>query len=108
MTLPYTLDIGFRRDQVWGGDMPHVRLSQSAHRAFYRTGVQPETPTFGVRLFDTYRISTANLVLTLLILGLNKRWHFRDLPWKIVYGIVGQWDDDTDEFRFGAVVGYNF
>lgn len=32
----------------------------------------------------------------------------RDLPWKIVYGVVGQWDDDIDEFRFGVVAGYNF
>lgn len=32
----------------------------------------------------------------------------RDLPWKIVYGIVGQWDDDIEEFRFGVVAGYNF
>lgn len=31
-----------------------------------------------------------------------------DSPWKIVYGIVGQWNDDLDEFRLGAVAGYNF
>lgn len=29
-------------------------------------------------------------------------------PWKIVYGFVGQWNDDLDELRFGAVAGYNF
>ena len=34
-----TLDIGFRRDPVGGGDRTHARLSQSAHRAFYRTGL---------------------------------------------------------------------
>lgn len=29
-------------------------------------------------------------------------------PWKIVYGFVGQWNDDLDEFRVGFVAGYNF
>ena len=29
-------------------------------------------------------------------------------PWKIVYGFVGQWNADLDEFRFGVVAGYNF
>lgn len=29
-------------------------------------------------------------------------------PWKIVYGFVGQWNDDLDEFRTGFVAGYNF
>lgn len=29
-------------------------------------------------------------------------------PWKIVYGFVGQWNDDLDEFRVGLVAGYNF
>ena len=43
----------------------------------YHTGVSRETPTFGVRVSDTYRISTKKLVLTLLNFGLNKRWHFR-------------------------------
>lgn len=29
-------------------------------------------------------------------------------PWKIVYGLVGQWNADLDEFRIGFVAGYNF
>lgn len=29
-------------------------------------------------------------------------------PWKIVYGFVGQWDADLDDFRVGLVAGYNF
>ena len=29
-------------------------------------------------------------------------------PWKIVYGFVGQWDADLDEFRVGFVAEYNF
>lgn len=32
----------------------------------------------------------------------------RNLPWQIVYGIVGQWDADSEKFRFGVVAGYNF
>lgn len=35
-----------------------------------------ETPAFGVGVFDTYGISTANLLLTLRDCGLNKRIHF--------------------------------
>lgn len=31
-----------------------------------------------------------------------------NLPWQIAYGVVGQWKDDLDEFRFGIVAGYNF
>ena len=53
-----------------------TEASQREHRAFYRTSVPSETPTFGVRVSDTYGISTKNLLLTLLIFGLNKRWHF--------------------------------
>ena len=52
--------------------------SESPHwETFYHTGVQPETPTFGVRGFDTYEILATKLVFTLLIFGLNNRWHFR-------------------------------
>ena len=29
-------------------------------------------------------------------------------PWQIAYGVIGQWKDDLDEFRFGIVAGYNF
>ena len=50
--------------------------SQRSHRAFYHTSVSPKTPAFGVRVFDTSRISKTNLILTLLNCGLNKRWHF--------------------------------
>ena len=35
-----------------------------------------ETPVLSVRVFDTCEISAAKLVLTLLIFGPNKRWHF--------------------------------
>ena len=38
----------------------------------YPTGAQQETPSPGVRVFDTGRISGKKLVLTLLIFGLNK------------------------------------
>ena len=34
---------------------------QSAHRAVYHTSVSPEAPAFGVRVFDTYRISNKKL-----------------------------------------------
>ena len=39
---------------------------------------QAETPTFGVRVFDTYGISTTNPTLALRNCGLNKRMHFND------------------------------
>ena len=42
------------------------------------TGVSSETPTFGVRVFDTYGISTTNLILTLRNCGL--RMHFIGIP----------------------------
>ena len=29
-------------------------------------------------------------------------------PWQITYGVIGQWKDDLNEFRFGIVAGYNF
>ena len=29
-------------------------------------------------------------------------------PWKITYGVIGQWKEDIDEFRLGIVAGYNF
>ena len=51
--------------------------SQSPHWAFYHTGVSSETSTFGVRVFDTYGIRTANLILTLPKSGPNKGWHFK-------------------------------
>ena len=31
-----------------------------------------------------------------------------DAPWKIVYGVIGQWDADKEEVRFGVAAGYNF
>ena len=33
-------------------------------------------PTFDIGLFDTCGISAKKLVLTFLIFGLTKRWHF--------------------------------
>ena len=41
------------------------------HRAVYHTGVSPETPTFGVRISNTSRISKTNLLLTLINCGPN-------------------------------------
>ena len=46
--------------------------------------------------------ATASLPTNLSMLGRAS------LPWEIKYGVVGQWKDDIGEFRFGAVVGYNF
>ena len=60
----------------FAGVIPPTHFS---NRSFYHTGVSSETPTFGVRIFDTYRISTTNLILTLRNCGLNKRMHFRFL-----------------------------
>lgn len=49
---------------------------ERSHRSFYHTGVSPQTPTFGVRIFDTYGIRAAKLGLALRNCRLNKRWHF--------------------------------
>ena len=49
----------------------------------YHTSVPSETPALGVSVFDTYGISTEKLVLTLLIFGLTKRWHFKSLSLKL-------------------------
>ena len=38
--------------------------------------VSPKMPTLGVRVSDTYGISTTNLLLTLLNFGLNKGGHY--------------------------------
>ena len=35
--------------------------SERSHWTFYHSGVSPETPTFGVRVFDTYGIWVAKL-----------------------------------------------
>ena len=29
-------------------------------------------------------------------------------PWKIVYGVIGQWDAELETFRYGVVGGINF
>ena len=43
---------------------------------FITQGVSPETPAFGVRVFDACGIRETNLGLNLRNCGLNKRWHF--------------------------------
>ena len=48
-----------------------------SNRTFYRIRVSPKTPAFGVTVFDTYGISTQNLILILRNCGLNKRMHFK-------------------------------
>ena len=50
--------------------------SERSYQSFYHTGISPKTPAFGIRVSETSRISAKKLVLTLLIFGLNKRWHF--------------------------------
>ena len=55
----------------------NLREDQLSKWAVYHTSVSPKTPAFGVRVFDTCRISATKLGLTLLIFGLNKRWHFK-------------------------------
>ena len=64
------------RQNCVGG--PHnLSADQLSKWTVYHTSVPPKTPAFGVKVFDTYRISGKKLGLTLLIFGLNKRWHFR-------------------------------
>ena len=63
----------YKEEEVHLNDYEDITEARARIGYFYHTGVSPETPTFGVRVFDTYRISTTNLLLTLLIFGLNKR-----------------------------------
>ena len=44
----------------------------------YHTGVSSETPAFGVRVSDSYGVSTPKLILTSRNCGLNKRMHFSE------------------------------
>ena len=55
----------------------NLSADQLSKWTVYHTSVPPKTPAFGVKVFDTYRISGKKLGLTLLIFGLNKRWHFK-------------------------------
>ena len=55
----------------------HGRSENPYWETFYHTDVSPETSAFGVRIFDTYGISTKKLILTLRNCGLNKRMHFK-------------------------------
>ena len=65
-----------QRDRSSPQHLQGCHRGERSHRAFYHTGVPSETPTLGIRVFDTYGISKIKLVLTLLNFGLNKRWHF--------------------------------
>ena len=67
-----------------GGRSSSQRLSrhprsERSYQSFYHTGVSPQTSAFGVRGSDTSRISATKLVLTLLIFGPNKGWHFNQV-----------------------------
>ena len=68
-----------KEEEVHLNDYQDITRGSRTHRLFYHTGVSPETPTFGVRVSDTYGISTTNLLLTLRNFGLNKGWHFKTL-----------------------------
>lgn len=47
--------------------------SERSHRAFYHTGVSSETPAFGVRIFDTSRISTFQpKIVSLIVERMNR------------------------------------
>ena len=73
--------VGTRRVARLRKKSTSTRIRTSTRReivsVIYHTGVSSETPTFGVRLFDTYGISTTNLILTLRNCGLNKRMHYK-------------------------------
>ena len=52
------------------------RGGERSHRSFYHIGISPQTPTSGVRVFDSYGIRATKLGLNLRKSGLNKRMHF--------------------------------
>ena len=57
-------------EEVYLNDHEDI-IEASLYWAFYHTGVSPETPAFGFRIFDSYGISTKNLILTLRNCGPN-------------------------------------
>ena len=65
-----------KEEEVNINDYQSITEARDRIGRFYHTGVSSETPTLGVRVFDTYGISTTNLILTLRNCGLNKRMHF--------------------------------
>ena len=65
-----------KEEEVHLNDCQDIHEARACIGHFIRAGVSSETPAFGVRVFNTYGISTKKLLLTLLICGLNKPWHF--------------------------------
>ena len=65
-----------KEEEVHLNDYQNITEARDRIGHFIEQVVSSETPTFGVRVFDTYGISTENLILTLRNCGLNKRMHF--------------------------------
>ena len=66
-----------KEEEVHLNDYQNIHEVQRSHRAFYHTRLSPQTPTCGVRVFDSYGISAKKLVLTLGNFGPNKWWHYK-------------------------------
>ena len=61
-----------KEEELYLNDYEDITRSESPHwETFYHSGVSSETPAFGFRIFDTGRISTTKLVLTLRNFGPN-------------------------------------
>ncbi len=80
-----------RRKKFTSTTMRNPR-SEHPYWTVHHTSVSSQTPTFGIGVSNTCRICAKKLVLTSLIFGLNKRWHFKEsmkksVLLKIVLGV---------------------
>ena len=68
-----------KEEEVHINDYQNITEARDRIGHFITQVYHQKTPTFGVRVFDSYGISTTNLILTLQNCGLNKRMHYRVL-----------------------------
>ena len=66
-----------RREEIHLNDYQDIHEARERIEHFITQVYHQKTPAFGVRVSDTYGISTEKLVLNLLNFGLNKRWYFK-------------------------------
>ena len=66
-----------KRKEVNINDYQSITEARDRIGHFITQVYHQKRPHLGVRVFDTYGISTTNLILTLRNCGLNKRMHFR-------------------------------
>ena len=75
--MPKGLIRTLKEEEVNINDYQSITEARDRIGHFITQVYNQKTPTLGVRVFDTYGISTTNLILTLRNCGLNKRMHFK-------------------------------